>query len=406
MRVVIAPDSFKGSLSAMQVAACIETGFSEIFPDWTYIKVPVADGGEGTVETLVAATGGRIVAQTVTGPLGDPVDAFFGVTGDGLTAVIEMAAASGLTRLRPDEWNPMLTTTYGVGELIRAALDHGARHLIIGIGGSATNDGGAGMLQALGVRLLDSEGEDIGWGGGALATLDRIDPSSIDPRLAQSHIEIACDVDNPLVGPAGASSIFGPQKGATPVMIGALDANLRRYAACIETDLGVNVTDLPGGGAAGGLGAAMVAFLGARLRPGAELVTTAVGLDSLIARADLVITGEGQIDGQTIRGKVPVGVARTAARHGKPVVAIGGSLGSGFQLVHDHGVDAAFSILSRCCTLEQALAQAAENVVTSARNIAATIRIGTRLVEDSEAPATKVGDPALPAGTAGPAAPQ
>lgn len=400
MRVVIAPDSFKGSLSALEVATLVETGFREIFPDWTYIKVPVADGGEGTVETLVAATGGRIVQQPVTGPLGDPVEAFFGLTGGGLTAVIEMAAASGLMHLRPDEFDPMRTTTFGVGELIRAALDHGARHLVIGIGGSATNDGGAGMLQALGVRLLDAKGEEIGRGGAALASLARIDASSIDPRLAQCDVEIACDVDNPLVGPAGASSIFGPQKGATPAMVQTLDDNLRHYAACIKADLGVDVADLPGGGAAGGLGAAMVAFLDARLRPGSEIVTNAVGLDSLIAQADLVITGEGRIDGQTIRGKIPIGVARTAARHGKPVIALCGSLGSGFELVHDHGVDAMFSVVSSCCTIEEALAQATENVLVSARNVATAIKIGGRIVIDQNADQSKVSS--LPASRFGP----
>lgn len=379
MRVVIAADSFKGSLSALEVATYVEAGFREIFPDWTYVKVPVADGGEGTVETLVAATGGRIIQQSVTGPLGKPVEAFFGLTGDGLTAMIEMAAASGLLRLDPEEWDPMRTTTFGVGELIRAALEQGARHFIVGIGGSATNDGGAGMLQALGVRLLDAADEEIEWGGGALSSLAKIDYSSIDPRLAQCDIEIACDVDNPLVGPTGASAIFGPQKGATPAMVATLDANLRHYASRIKADLGVDVADLPGGGAAGGLGAAMVAFLNARLRPGSEVVTNAVGLDSLIAQADLVITGEGRIDGQTIRGKIPVGVARAAARHGKPVVAVCGSFGTGFELVHDHGIDAMFSILNDCCTIDQALSQAVKNILVTARNVAAAIKVGERL---------------------------
>ncbi|MBU3077388.1 glycerate kinase [Sphingomonas quercus] len=376
MKIVIASDSFKESLSAWEVANHIEAGFREIFPDWTYVKVPVADGGEGTVDTLVAATEGRIITRSVTGPLGEPIEADFGLTGDGMTAVIEMAATSGLMRLPVERRDPTRATTFGVGELIRHALDLGARHFVIGIGGSATNDGGAGMAQALGVKLLDADGRAIGFGGGALAALSRIDITGIEPRLAECTIEVACDVDNPLLGPLGASAIFGPQKGATPAMVASLDDNLRHYAARIEADLGKAVADLPGGGAAGGLGAAMVAFLDAQLRPGVEIVTKAVGLDAIIKHADLVITGEGQIDGQSIRGKTPVGVAGIAKRHGKPVIAIGGALGAGAELIHGHGIDAVFSVLNQCCTLDQALLRAAENVRVTARNVAATLRIG------------------------------
>ncbi|NWK94566.1 glycerate kinase [Sphingobium lactosutens] len=379
MKIVIAPDSFKESLSALDVAIHIEAGFRDVFPAWDYVKVPVADGGEGTVEALVAATRGRIVKQTVIGPLGDPVDAFFGISGDEKTAVIEMAAASGLMLLPIDQRDPMRTTTYGVGELIRAALDLGARHFIIGIGGSATNDGGAGMAQALGAQLLDAGCQPIDIGGGALSALARIDMSDLDPRLAECDIEVACDVDNPLVGPSGASAIFGPQKGASPVMVRTLDDNLRHYAARIEADLGLLVADLPGGGAAGGLGAAMVAFLGARLRRGADIVTAAVGLDAIVADADLVITGEGRIDSQSIHGKTPVGVARVAKRHGKPVIGIAGCLGTGADLLHAHGIDAMFSVVHQSCTVEQALAEAAANVRVAARNIAAAIRIGSEM---------------------------
>ena len=379
MKIVIASDSFKESLSAWEVANHVEAGFREIFPDWTYVKVPVADGGEGTVDTLVAATGGRIITRTVTDPIGDPVEAVFGLTGDGMTAVIEMAAASGLMRVPLDRRDPMRTTTFGVGELIRHALDLGARHFVIGIGGSATNDGGAGMAQALGVKLLDADGSAIGLGGGALAALARIDMSGVDPRLAECEIEVACDVDNPLIGPLGASAIFGPQKGATPAMVARLDANLRHFAARIEADLGKLVADLPGGGAAGGLGAATVAFLNARLRPGVEIVTNAVGLDAIIKHADLVITGEGQIDGQSVRGKTPIGVAGIALRYGKPVIAIGGALGIGAELTHERGIDAVFSAVNRCCTLEEALLRAAENVRVTARNVAATLKIGARI---------------------------
>jgi glycerate kinase len=379
MKIVIAPDSFKESLSALDVAIHIEAGFREVFPDWDYVKVPVADGGEGTVEALVAATDGRIVTQTVTGPLGEPIDAFFGISGDGQTAVIEMAAASGLMLLQPEQRDPMRTTTYGVGELMRAALNLGARHFIIGLGGSATNDGGAGMAQALGVQLLDAGCQPIDMGGGALSALARIDMVDIDPRIAECEIEVACDVDNPLVGPFGASAIFGPQKGANPLIVRKLDDNLRHLAARIEADLGLSLADMPGGGAAGGLGAAMVAFAGARLRPGAEIVTAAVGLDAIVADADLVITGEGRIDSQSIHGKTPVGVARVAKRHGKPVIGIAGCLGTGADLVHAHGIESMFSVVHQSCTVEQALAEAAANVRIAARNIAAAIKIGSEM---------------------------
>lgn len=376
---MIAPDSFKESLSAQEVACHIEDGFREVFPDWDYVKVPVADGGEGTVDALVAATDGRLVSRTVSGPLGEPIKAHFGLTGQGDTAVIEMAAACGLMLLAPEDRDPMMTSTYGLGELIRAALDLGARHLIIGIGGSATNDGGAGMAQALGVRMLDVAGKDIGRGGGMLADLNRIDVSGIDPRLAECVIDVACDVDNPMIGTSGASAVFGPQKGATATMVRQLDDNLRHYAGRIEADMGVAVARLPGGGAAGGLGAALVAFLGARLRPGVDIVMSAVGLETIIADADLVITGEGRIDSQTVRGKAPSGVARIAQRHNKPVIAIAGSLGAGADLAHGCGIDAMFSVIGTPGTVEDILAAAADNLRATARNVAAALKVGGRI---------------------------
>lgn len=379
MKIVIAPDSFKESLSALEVAKCIESGFREIFPDAEYRKLPVADGGEGTVEAMVAATGGETIRVPVTGPLGEQVEAFYGLTGDGGTAVIEMAAASGLALVEPRQRNPLKTTTFGVGELIRAALDRGARRFILGIGGSATNDGGAGMAQALGVRLLDGQGKDLGFGGGSLDGLSRIDTTALDPRLAQCRIEVACDVDNPLIGPKGASAVFGPQKGATPAMVRQLDANLAHYADIIQRDLGVAVAELPGAGAAGGLGAAMVAYLGADLRPGVDIVTNAVGLEPMVVDADLVITGEGRIDSQTIHGKTPIGVARVAKRHGKPVVGIAGCLTRDVAVVHAHGIDAVFSVLYRSCTVAEALAEAADNIRREARNIAAALQIGAAI---------------------------
>lgn len=376
MKIVIAPDSFKESLSAQAVAQAIEAGFRQVFPDAEYGCLPVADGGEGTVEAMVAATGGRRIEAVVTGPLGQPVNAFYGLAGDGRTAVIEMAAASGLALISREARDPWRTTSRGTGELILKALDDGARRLIVGIGGSATNDAGAGMLQALGVRLLDAQGLEIGAGGGELGRLDRIDVRGIDPRIAQSTIEVACDVDNPLVGPRGASAVFGPQKGATPEQVAALDANLSHFAAIVARDIGMAVADLPGAGAAGGMGAAMPAFLGARLRPGIDIVMEAVGLEDAIRAADLVITGEGRIDSQTIHGKTPIGVARVAKRHGKPVIAIAGCLSVDAAVVHAHGIDAVFSVLDQPCTLDEALRDAAGNVERTARNVAAVLSLG------------------------------
>ncbi|WP_434990602.1 glycerate kinase [Xanthomonas melonis] len=383
MNVVIAPDSYKESLSALEVATQIEAGFRAVFPDWRYTKVPVADGGEGTVEALVTATGGRVLDCTVGGPLGTPVPAFFGLTGDGRTAVIEMAAASGLALVPPADRDPLHTSTAGVGALILGALDAGARRFIIGIGGSATNDGGAGMAQALGARLLDARGELIGPGGGGLAALARIEADGLDVRLQDCQFEVACDVDNPLIGPAGASAVFGPQKGATPTMVRQLDANLQHYADLLERDLGLRLHDLPGGGAAGGLGAGLVAFLGAQLRPGVEIVMQALGLEALIANADLVITGEGRLDSQSLQGKTPLGVAQLARRHARPVIAIAGCLGDGAGRLHAHGIDAMFAAVHGACTLEQALAEAAGNVRIAARNAAAALQVGMRLAARS-----------------------
>jgi glycerate 2-kinase len=379
MKIVIAPDSYKESLTALEVATEIEAGFRAVFPDAEYIKLPMADGGEGTVAAMVAATGGTLVEVYITGPLGEPVKACYGLTGDRKTAIIEMAAASGLALVAPDLRNPLKTTTRGTGELIKAALDAGISHLIIGIGGSATNDGGVGMLQALGVRLLDQAGREIGFGGGQLANLDRIDISSMDTRLEACKIEAACDVNNPLTGPKGASAIFGPQKGATPEMVSQLDASLARYADLISRDLGVQVDTVPGAGAAGGMGAALLAFFGAQLRPGIEIIIEAVGLEAHVRNADLVITGEGRIDSQTILGKTPIGVARMAKRYGKPVIGIAGCLASDAGVVHEYGIDAVFSVLSRAGSVEEALAHAAVNLRAASRNIAATLKLALEM---------------------------
>lgn len=379
MKIVIAPDSYKESLSALEVASAIEAGFREIYPDAEYIKLPVADGGEGTVEAMVAATQGRVIQVEVTGPLGEVVPGFFGVSGDERCAFIEMAAASGLELLPPDARNPLKTTSWGTGELIRHALDLGVSRIIIGIGGSATNDGGAGMVQALGAQLLTADGQPIAPGGAGLSTLAKIDISGLDPRLAQCRIDVACDVTNPLVGDDGASAVFGPQKGATPEMVALLDRALAHYAGQIAQELDLDVLTLEGGGAAGGMGAALYAFCGAHLRPGIDIVTDALHLDALVADADLVITGEGRIDSQTIHGKVPVGVARVAKRYQIPVIGIAGSLTADVGVVHQHGLDAVFSVLHRICSLDEALAEAGTNVRMAARNIAAAIKVGQSL---------------------------
>lgn len=379
MKIVIAPDSYKESLSALEVANAIEQGFREIWPDADYVKLPVADGGEGTVEAMVAATAGRIVDVDVTGPLGKTVTAFFGLSGDERTAFIEMAAASGLEQVPVALRDPLKTTSWGTGELIRHALDAGVDHIIIGLGGSATNDGGAGMVQALGAKLLDARQNEIGKGGAALDALTRIDISQLDPRLAACRIEVACDVTNPLTGKEGAPAVFGPQKGATAETIDRLDTALVHYAQIIARDLEVDVLELAGGGAAGGMGAALYAFCGAQLRRGIEIVTDALQLDACVADADLVVTGEGRMDSQTIHGKVPVGVAKVAKRYHKPVIGIAGSLTADVGIVHEHGLDAVFSVIYTICTLDDALKNAAENVRMTARNVAATLKMGQTL---------------------------
>ncbi|MBM3073053.1 glycerate kinase [Lelliottia sp. RWM.1] len=376
MKIVIAPDSYKESLSALEVATAIEQGFREVFPSADYVKLPVADGGEGTVEAMVAATHGRIIHVPVTGPLGERVDGFYGLSGDEQSAFIEMAAASGLELVPPSQRNPLKTTSWGTGELIRHALDAGVKHIIIGIGGSATNDGGAGMVQALGAKLLDAKEQAIGQGGEVLENLAHIDLSGLDKRLTACRIEVACDVTNPLVGKEGASAVFGPQKGATPEMIESLDNGLAHYARIIARDLDIDVLNLAGGGAAGGMGAALYAFCGAQLRQGIEIVTDALHLDEQVVDADLVITGEGRIDSQTIHGKVPVGVAKIAKRYNKPVIGIAGSLTADVGIVHDHGIDAVFSVIYSICSLEDALDNAQQNVQMAARNIAAALKIG------------------------------
>ena len=360
MRIVIAPQSLKGSLTAAEAGRAIAEGVRAVYPEAESVVVPVADGGEGTVQALVDATGGEIVYQTVTGPLGEPVEAFFGLLGQSDTAAIEMAACAGLPLVPPNRRDPRITTTYGVGELILAALERGCRHFIIGIGGSATNDGGAGMAQALGASLQTDEGTEIARGGAALATLARISTSSLDARLANCFFEVACDVNNPLCGPTGAAAVYGPQKGATPEMVVQLDAALAHYAEIIEHDLGLSVKDIPGAGAAGGLGAGLLAFLHATLRPGAQIVLGAVHLEEQLHGADLVITAEGQLDAQTAYGKSVGAVAALAKRYQLPVLALAGSLGEHYRTVYSLGVDAVAVLPSGPMSLDYAMAHAAE----------------------------------------------
>lgn len=378
MKIVIAPDSYKESLSASEVAQAIEKGFREIFPDAQYVSVPVADGGEGTVEAMIAATQGSEHHALVTGPLGEKVKASWGMSGDGKTAFIEMAAASGLGLVPPEKRNPLITTSRGTGELILQALESGATTIIIGIGGSATNDGGAGMVQALGAKLRDANGTEIGFGGGSLNSLNMIDITELDPRLKHCTIRVACDVTNPLVGDNGASRIFGPQKGANEAMMAELDNNLTHYADIIKKSLRVEVKDVPGAGAAGGMGAALMAFLGAELKSGIEIVTTALNLEEHIHDCTLVVTGEGRIDSQSIHGKVPVGVASVAKKYHKPVIGIAGSLTRDVGVVHQYGIDAVFSVLTSISTLEEAFRGAFDNIYRASRNIAATLAVGMR----------------------------
>ncbi|WP_418427251.1 glycerate kinase [Bifidobacterium pullorum] len=370
MKIVIAPDSFKGSLTARQAADAIERGVRRATPDVDIISIPMADGGEGTVRALVDATGGRLIPVRVTGPLGEPVAATYGILGDGTTAVIEMAEAAGLHLVgtMPD---PLHATTRGVGELILDALGHGAERIIVGLGGSATNDGGAGMAQALGIRLLDADGRDLPVGGAALADLDRIDCTGLDPRVTRTPIILASDVTNPLAGPDGASAVFGPQKGATPAMVEQLDQALSHYAAVVRRGTGRSVGIIPGSGAAGGLGAGFLAFTDATMRSGVDLVTETVGLKERAVGADYCFTGEGRIDGQTQYGKTPMGVAR-AVHEAAPachVIALAGSIGEDAEQLNALGFAAIFGIQPGAVSPQEALAGASRNLERTAEQV-------------------------------------
>ncbi|RRJ62664.1 glycerate kinase [Paenibacillus oralis] len=372
---VLAPDSFKESMTAKEVCDAMEKGLRKVYPHADYIHVPMADGGEGTVQSLVDASGGRIYTKLVTGPLGEPVTAQYGILGDGETAAIEMASASGIHHVNKETKNPLITTTYGTGELIRECLDQGIKRIIIGIGGSATNDGGAGMAEALGARFLDADGLALPRGGGALERLERIDISALDPRLRQVNLIVACDVTNPLCGEHGASHVFGPQKGATPEMVRQLDAGLAHYADIAKRQLGKDVRDIPGAGAAGGLGAGLLIFTQAVLRKGIEIVIEYTGLKQKVAAADVVFTGEGGIDFQTKFGKTPYGVAKAAKEAGKKVIAVAGYIGEGIEALYEEGIDAVFGIVPGAGELEKLLAEGPQNVERTCENIARVLKL-------------------------------
>ncbi|WP_059173444.1 glycerate kinase [Bacillus sp. FJAT-27445] len=360
MKIVIAPDSFKGSMSSVEAAKAIEAGLLRAFPEAETIKLPVADGGEGTLETLIAATDGTIVPVNVTGPLGAEVAGEYGVLGNGQTCVIEMAKASGLSLVPEPELNPLKATTYGTGQLIKQALDDGYKSFILALGGSATNDGGAGMLQALGLKLLDRNGQEVGHGGTELIRVATIDSTGFDSRIQECEFLIASDVQNPFTGPEGASYVFGPQKGAAPADVELLDNCLRNFANVVERTTGVQLHDMPGAGAAGGIGGAFLAFFPARMKRGIDVVIEYTGLTERVKGADLVITGEGRVDFQTVSGKTPMGVAQAATLQGVPTIILAGSVGTGIEELYEYGVVSVHSIITRPLELQEAIQSARE----------------------------------------------
>lgn len=368
--IIIAPDSFKESLTSTEICNAVEEGIKRGYPSAKCIKVPMADGGEGTTRALIDAIGGKIHKTMVTGPMGDMVEALYGISSNGEIGILEMASASGIDLVPLDMRNPMITTTYGTGEVIKNVLDNGVKKIIIGIGGSATNDCGAGMLQALGVSIKDSWSNEIGFGGGQLDKTAFIDISGIDKRLKDIEILVACDVDNPLIGDNGASAVYGPQKGATLEQVTILDCNLRIFSDIIEKTIKKSVANVPGAGAAGGLGAALYGFLDGKLMRGIDIVIEAVQLESHIRTADLVITGEGKIDSSTLYGKTVSGVTSLAKKYEKPVIALAGAIGDHGDRLYDIGVTTVLSILKRPCNLHEAYSEAYENLIYTSENLA------------------------------------
>ena len=368
-KYVVAPDSFKESMTAKEVCDAMEKGIKEADSAAEVIKVPMADGGEGTVDSLVDATHGQRVIVEVTGPLGNKISASYGILGNGTTAVIEMAKASGLEIVEKKKRNPMITTTFGTGELIRDALDHNVKEIIIGLGGSSTNDGGSGMAQALGAKLLDQNNHQISFGGGNLDKLDKIDISNLDSRLQDVKIILASDVTNPLIGKDGASRVFGPQKGATPEMVEKLENNLQHYAKIVKRDLNKEVALVSGAGAAGGLGAGLMAFTTCEMRRGVDLAIEVTKLEEKIRDADYVFTGEGGTDFQTKFGKTPYGVAKLGKKYHKPVISLAGYLGEGIDSLYSEGFTAIFGIIPGACDLSTALKSGPSNVARTTENI-------------------------------------
>lgn len=377
LKIIIAPQSFKGSVSGLVAAQAIARGVLAVEPTAVTVLVPVADGGDGTLDALVEGTGGQTFRSVVTGPLGQQVEASWGVMRDGQTAVIEMARASGLALLPPRKRNPRVATTRGTGELIKEALERGYTRILVGLGGSATNDGGAGMAAALGFKFLDAKGHPLPAGGSALAKLSRIDFSSKHSRLAQATVVGVTDVTNPLCGPTGASAIYGPQKGASPDVVAELDAALQHFAKVVQRDLGHSVLALPRTGAAGGLGAGLVAFAGGELRSGIDMVCEAVGFDQHLEGASLVITGEGRADHSSIYDKAPVGVARRAQAKGVPTILLAGSLGAGYEQLYQHGIAGIMCIADRPMTFEQSLSRTEELLAGAAERALRLMRLGS-----------------------------
>ena len=380
MKILVAPQEFKGSISALSASEAAKNGILRVFPEAEVVLCPVADGGDGTLETLVEVSGGEVRTCSVQNPIGETIQAQWGAMGDGVTAVIEMARTSGLALLSLDERDPLNASTYGLGQAISEALDEGFRKFIVGIGGSATNDAGAGMAQALGANLLDDRGNTISFGGAALISLQTVDISNMDSRIKDSKFLVACDVSNPLTGEEGASAVYGPQKGATPEMVKRLDDALSNFATVVKKDLKKDVSEMPGAGAAGGLGAGMMAFMGAELKAGVDIVLDTVNLRDKLSSVDLVITGEGGMDFQTIYNKAPIGVARIASEHNIPTIAIAGLLGSNFKIVHEHGIRAATSIVNGPITLEEASDRAFELISDSVEESLRFISVGMDLV--------------------------
>ncbi len=386
MKIIVAPDSFKGSVTALEAAKSIEQGLQRVFSDASIDKIPMADGGEGTVQSLVDATGGQFRTERVLDPLGNEIEAQYGLLSDGASsyncAVIEMASASGLTLVPTENRNPLITTTYGTGQLISSALEAGCRKLIIGIGGSGTNDAGAGMAEALGVRFLKADGNPINMrerGGGGLKEIASIDMEGIHSAISETETVVACDVNNPLTGPDGASHVYGPQKGATPEMVRILDDNLSHFDDILTQTFGQSYDSIPGAGAAGGLGAGLMAFLNARLRLGVDIMIDAVNLRERMKGASLVITGEGQIDFQTAFGKTPVGVAKVAKEADIPVIAIAGGIGEGAEAVYAKGIDSMLGIVHAPMSLEDAVEDALQLIADTAEQAARLVLIGKHL---------------------------